>query len=150
MSYNIDFYMKKHLFERIQKVSNTIWSHFSIWDLPDTLKAHLGFFGQHPGFGSFFFQTSKIVLGVDQVIIWVSRTEKGCPKWLSNTLSAHAFEKRILTRKSFDIFGLFFGKDPRGGIINYGELLTTSRYLTISYNVLTSLIVKDLETLEFS
>ena len=24
MSYDIDFYMKKHLFERIQKVSNTI------------------------------------------------------------------------------------------------------------------------------
>ena len=45
----------------------------------------------------------------------MSGTYKGHSKQLSNTLSAHVSEKKILTPKNFKIFGLFFGKDPRGG-----------------------------------
>ena len=52
------------------------------------------FFGQNEDFVTFFW-ISKIVSEVDQMVIRVSGTDKGHPKRLSNTLSAHVFAKKI-------------------------------------------------------
>ena len=107
MSYDIDFYMSKHLFERVQKVPNTIWPYFSIWGHPCSLKAPKAIFGQNLYFSNFSFKYRK---SSQKCLRWPYKYQN-LIKDTPNDFPTH-YHDRFFRKKSW-IFFTFFKKSLR-------------------------------------